>query len=347
VRGKYQPRDIERDFALVRTTDEGSENLQKIGAIVNIFTLDQIKSVLPELDLVPAIEEGFRRYSARQAVVPPVGELLLEKGEVHIKYGYLRGGDYYVIKVASGFYENSQLGLPSSNGMMLLFSQQTGQPEAILLDEGYLTDTRTAVAGAIAAKYLAPDRVERIGIVGTGIQARLQLRYLRDVTPCRNVLVWGRGESQLNAYQDEMTPFGFRVETTMETAVLQQSCNLIVTTTPATEPLLKAAHLQPGTHITAVGSDTPHKQELDAQILARADLVVADSIAQCLERGEIHQAIKAGLLTQDRLVELGHVISREAPGRSDDTQITVADLTGVAVQDIGIATAVVESLFRA
>lgn len=313
---------------------------------MNIFTLDQIKQVLPELDLLPAIEEGFRRYSAGQAEVPPVGELLLEKGEVHIKYGYLMGGEYYVIKVASGFYGNPGLGLPSSNGMMLMFNQQTGQPEAILLDEGHLTDIRTAVAGAIAAKYLAPDRVEQIGIVGTGVQARLQLRYLRDVVPCRHVLVWGRAESQLSAYQSEMRSFGFEVETTKEMAVLQKSCNLIVTTTPAAEPLLSVEHLQPGTHITAVGSDTPHKQELDARILARADLVVADSISQCLERGEIYQAIKAGLLTQDRLVELGDLISGEAPGRSSDIQISVADLTGVAVQDIGIATAVAGPLLR-
>ena len=160
-------------------------------------------------------------------------------------------------------------------------------------------------------------------------------------------MVWGRGESQLNAYRDEMTPHGYRVETTMQTAALQESCNLIVTTTPATEPLLNVAHLQPGTHITAVGSDTPSKQELDARILARADLVVADSIPQCLERGEIHQAIKSGLLTQDRLVELGHVISGDVPGRSDDSQITIADLTGVAVQDIGVASAVVKQLLRA
>ena len=313
---------------------------------MNIYTLDQIKSVLPELDLVPAIEEGFRRYSAQQAVVPPVGELLLEKGEVHIKYGYLQGGEYYVIKVASGFYGNPQLGLPSSNGMMLLFSQQTGQPEAILLDEGHLTDIRTAVAGAIAAKHLAPDRVSRIGIVGAGIQARLQLRYLGDVTSCRDVLVWGRDESEVDVYRDEMERHGFRVETTLDTAILQETCNLIVTATPAAKPLLHVEHLQQGTHITAVGSDTPHKQELDARILARADLVVADSIAQCLERGEIHQAIKAGLLSADRLVELGNVISGEAIGRTDDSQITIADLTGVAVQDIAIATAVASQLSR-
>jgi ornithine cyclodeaminase len=314
---------------------------------MNIFTLDQIKGVLSEIDLVPGIENGFRQYSAGRAVVPPVGELLLEKGEVHIKYGYLHGDEYYVIKIASGFYDNPKVGLPSSNGMMLVFNQQTGLPISILLDEGYLTDIRTAVAGSVAAKYLAPTSVKRIGIVGTGTQARLQLGYLRDVTPCRDVLVWGRGESQLNAYVHEMTDHGFRVETTMETSLLQKSCNLIVTTTPATEPLLKVEHLQPGTHITAVGSDTPQKQELDAHVLARADLVVADSIVQCLERGEIHQAIKAGLLAQDRLVELGHVISGEQTGRWDDNQITVADLTGVAVQDIAIALAVLNSLTSA
>ena len=313
---------------------------------MNIFTLEEIRSVLPELDLMPAIEEAFVRYSAGDAVVPPVGELLRDKGEVHIKYGYTQGGDYYVIKIASGFYGNPQLGLPSSNGMMLLFNQDTGRPEAVLLDEGYLTDIRTAVAGAIAAKYLAPRDVHKIGIVGTGIQARLQLRHLKEVTPCRNVLVWGRGRAQLEAYREEMESEGFQIETTLDTAELQQACNLIITTTPSTGPLLHAKYLQPGTHITAVGSDMPHKQELDPHILARADLVVADSIPQCVKQGEIYQAIKAGLLAEEDLVELGQIISGEADGRTDDDQITVADLTGVAVQDIGIATAVVQQLLQ-
>lgn len=306
---------------------------------MKIITLDQIKAALPTLDLMPAIEEGFRLYSAGRAVVPPVGELLLDKGEAHIKYGYLHGGEQYVIKIASGFYGNPQIGLPTSSGMMLLFSQRTGQPEAILLDEGYLTDIRTALAGAIAAKYLAPSNVERIGIVGTGVQARLQLRYLQEVTPCRDVLVWGRGTDQLTAYQAEMSQLGFTVETTQAADSLLARCNLIVTTTPATEPILGADALRPGTHITAVGSDTPHKQELDSAILARADLVVADSIEQCLLRGESYKAIEAGLLQADALLELGSVIEDATVGRTNDAQISIADLTGVAVQDIQIATA--------
>jgi ornithine cyclodeaminase len=307
---------------------------------MQIITLAQIKDILPALDLMPAIEAGFVAYSAGQAVVPPVGELLLDKGEVHIKYGFLHDEPYYVIKIASGFYGNPQLGLPSSNGLMLLFNQRTGELVSILLDEGMLTDTRTAVAGAIAAKYLAPKRVRRIGIVGTGIQARLQLQHLKGVTACRDVLVWGRGDAQLSRYRQDMGPLGFTIGTTQDTAEIMDSCNLIVTTTPAESPLLEVAGLQRGTHITAVGSDAPHKQELDAAILGRADLVVADSISQCLERGEIYQAIEAREIREADLVELGDVIGGKAKGREDEEQISVADLTGVAVQDMQIASSV-------
>ena len=309
-----------------------------------IFTLDQIKSALPSLDLLPAIEAGFVAYSEQRAVVPPVGELLLDGGDVHIKYGYVRDDAYYVIKIASGFYGNVALGLPSSNGLMLVFKQQTGELVAALLDEGHLTDIRTGIAGAIAAKYLAPKTVARIGIVGTGIQARMQLAYLKDVIACREVLVWGRGEAQMQQYREDMEAHGFQIATTLDAREILQTCQLIVTTTPASEPLLSADGLQAGTHITAVGSDTPHKQELDSAILGRVDVVVADSIPQCLSRGEIFQAIQAGELTEDRLIELGHLIAGRAVGRTDDHQITVADLTGVATQDIAIATAVFEAL---
>jgi len=311
---------------------------------VRIISLEEVKTVLPSLDLIPAIEAGFVAYSQGRAVVPPIGELLLAKGEVHIKYGYLREDEYYVIKVASGFYENPKLGLPSSNGLMLLFSQQTGELESILLDEGHLTDVRTAVAGAIAAKYLAPKNVERIGIVGTGTQARLQLQYLKQVTTCRQVLAWGRGRPQLQRYRQDAEPHGFAVETTRDAGGILRTCNLVVTATPATAPLLAVADLRPGTHITAVGADTPEKQELDSAILAKADVVVADSIAQCLERGEIHKAIQAGHLTRGALVELGDVIAGRQVGRTSEDQITVADLTGVAVQDIKVTCAVFEAL---
>jgi ornithine cyclodeaminase len=265
-------------------------------------------------------------------------------GDVHIKYGYIAGDDYYVIKIASGFYGNAAQGLSSGNGMMLMFSQKTGEPVAILLDEAYLTDIRTAVAGAIAAKYLAPSVVTCIGIMGTGTQARLQLKYLQPIVACRSVMVWGRDEAKCAAFAKEARELGFEVTTTLDASTLARSCNLIVTTTPAESPLLTDAdELVAGTHISAVGSDTHAKQELHAEILKRADLVVADSIPQCLERGEIHQAMKSAAIDEQSVVELGNIIAGTTAGRTDDDQITVADLTGVAVQDIQISKAVYEA----
>ena len=310
---------------------------------MKIISLEQIKKILPSIDLIPEIEKGFVAYSKKKAVVPPVGELLLEKGEVHIKYGFIEKDNYYVIKIASGFYENAKFGLSSSNGLMILFKQETGELVCILLDEGHLTNVRTAVAGAIAAKYLAPKKVRKIGIVGTGIQAQLQLTHLASITKCREVLVWGRSEGKLIKYRKEMENEELKIEATRDANEILGKCNLIVTTTPSENPLLFEKYLKKGTHITAVGSDTPQKQELDSRILQRADLIVADSILQCLERGEIFQAISSSNIAEDDLVELGNIISGEKVGRTSDEQITIADLTGVAVQDIKIAKAVFES----
>ena len=305
------------------------------------LSLKEIKAALPSVDLMAEIEQGFVAYSQGRAVVPPIGELIMQDppGEVHIKYGYIAGDDYYVIKIASGFFENPKLNLPSSNGLMLVFSQKTGTLEAVLLDEGHLTDIRTAVAGAITAKHLAPSSIERIGIVGTGMQARMQLEYLAPVTDCRDVLVWGRNGDKLSAYEQDMSAKGFEVSTTTDADDIIASCNLIVTTTAATSPLL-SGQMRPGTHITAMGSDTHDKQELHADILQGADLVVADSISQCLERGEIHQALNSNAIAETDLVELGSIIAGDVAGRTSDDQITVADLTGVAVQDIQIAKSV-------
>ena len=311
---------------------------------MKLVTLDEIKAVLPGIDLLTAIETGFVAYSEGRCIVPPVGELLMDGGEVHIKYGSLSDDPFYVIKIASGFPGNPKLGLPSGNGLMLLFSQQTGELVCILLDEGHLTAVRTAVAGAISAKYLAPRPVRRIGIMGTGLQARLQLKHLTTVIDCREVLAWGRGVEQLRRFRRELEGCGFSIETTLDATEIGATCNLIVTTTSATEPILRSRDIQSGTHITAIGSDTPHKQELDVGILANADKIVADSKMQCRLRGEIFKALAAGVITENVVVELGHLIGGGAQGRTTDSQVTVFDSTGVAVQDIKIANAVYDAI---
>ena len=314
--------------------------------MTHIFNLDQIKKVLPTLDIVKDLEEGFIAYSRGQVVVPPVGELSFENppGDAHIKYGYVKGDDYYVIKIASGFYDNPKINLSSNSGLMLLFSQKTGLPASILLDEGFLTDVRTAVAGEICAKYLAPKDIYRIGVFGTGVQARMQVEYLKSVTDCKDIIVWGRNRSGLDAYQRDMQEIGYAVQTTQNAKEVAESCNMIVTATPAKNPLLHAGQIRKGTHITAMGSDTLEKQELDPKILQTADIVVADSIEQCLLRGEIHKALEAGLLNKKDIFELGNVIIDKELQRTSADQTTVADLTGVAVQDAQIAKAVYEAL---
>jgi ornithine cyclodeaminase len=215
---------------------------------------------------------------------------------------------------------------------------------AILLDEGYLTDLRTGAAGAVAAKHLAPKTVRRIGIVGSGTQARHQLRMLKPVVVCRAVLVWGRHPERLERYREEMTVEGFAVETTMDARDVMATCDLIVTATASRAPLLLRDQLRPGIHITAVGADSPGKQELDPLILRRAEVVVADSLSQCVERGEIAHALRSRCVRSEDVVEIGAVIAGNAPGRLSEEDITVADLTGVAVQDIEIARTVLDAI---
>ncbi len=306
------------------------------------ITLDEIESILENMPLshiIKSIQEGFVAYSKGSVVVPPVGEMLFENppGEAHIKYGYILDDDAYVIKIASGFYQNRDLGLSPNAGLMLMFSQKTGRLETILLDEGCLTNVRTAAAGAVAARQLAPAKVHRIGILGAGYQGKMQLEFLKPVVPCQEVMVWGLDQEELDTYVNVMAPKGYHIETTLKTADVARACNLIVTATPSKKALLAAEDIKPGTHITAMGSDTPEKIELDPAILLhKADIIVADSIEQSHSRGEIFQARLGGTLAENRVVELGDVITGKSPGRTFDDQISVADLTGVAIQDIQI-----------
>lgn len=308
--------------------------------MTRILRRNEIEAALAGIDLMPAIAAGFAAYSAGHCNIPPVGELLLPKGEVHIKYGCITGDATYLVKVASGFYGNPQLGLASGNGLLLVFSQETGALEAVLLDEGHLTDVRTAVAGAVAASYFAPSDPGCIGIIGTGVQARLQLQYLKSVTTCRNVMVYGRTPARLTACARDMASMGFQVSTTEHPADVARNCRLIVTTTAATTPLLRAEDVAAGTHINAMGSDTPHKQELDTRLLGRASRVIVDAFAQARLRGEAFKALVAGSIGEGKLEEIGEVVVGNRPGRSGDDDITVFDSTGLAVQDIQIAATV-------
>ncbi len=311
---------------------------------MQILGLSQIKGLIDVPELFAQLEEGYALYSEGKVEVPPVGFLHFEDppGDVHLKYGYIKGDAVYVIKVASGF-RSAELGITASDGLLLVFSQQTGELKSILLDECYLTDVRTAVGGGVAAKHLAPREVTGIGIVGTGVQARMQLEMLPHAVDCDRVVIWGRNQARVDALIAGITedatfwPTAFDLRGTTDMDDLTSNCNLIVTTTAAKAPLIHADQVQRGTHITAMGSDDDGKQELDPRLLQKADLVVADSRSQCLHPGEISYAVKQGFIKEKDVLELGEVIRDPTLARTSEEQVTVVDLTGVAVQDIQIA----------
>lgn len=308
-----------------------------------LLTLEEIKS---KLDIEKAIhlqEYGFQSYSEGKVATPPVGHMDLghDIGDVHIKSGWIKGDPLFVVKVAGAFYKNpEQHNLPIIQGIIIAFDSKTGQTRAILQDKGYLTNLRTAIAGLICAKYLAPKKITGIGVLGTGTQARLQLELLKKFTDCRDVWVYGRNKEKVSKYISDMEKAGFKVKQAESTSQMCQYSNLIITTTSARDELIKAEDIQPGTHITAVGADSPGKQELDKNIFPKADIMIVDSKSQCLDHGEIHHAHQAGLINEKDLIELGTLIANPKLGRQTDSQITVADLTGVGVQDIQIAKAI-------
>lgn len=309
---------------------------------MKILSREQIEKTLSIPQILEAIEQGFITYSRGEAVIPPVASLHFTSppGDCHIKYGYAKNGKYYVVKIASGFYANPKQGLPSNNGLMLLFDKQTGNPICALLDEGYLTDIRTAAAGCIAAKCLAPQTVSCIGIVGTGSQAYYQLKLLSFATKCRKAMIWGRDveKAQKMAKHPELNEWTFEIAKDLEQ--LTAECNLIVTATASSHPLLLADQIQPGTHITAVGADDIGKQELHESIFMRAEKVIVDSRSQCAAFGDVSHAVKKGVIKPEKLIELGEVLTNPSLGRTSDSQITVCDLTGVAIQDLQIAESV-------
>lgn len=301
---------------------------------MQIYTREQIESVIDIPDLIAEIEQGLVHYSKNRAFVAPSSFLNFQNppGDVHIKSGAIIGDEFYVIKIASGFYHNPRLQLPSSNGLILLFSQTTGELKALLLDEGRLTDLRTGLAGAIAAKHLANHPITKIGIIGTGTQAREQLFCLQFITSCREAIVWGRNQDKMVAFAHDSRLAAFNISLAKDIEEITQSCNLIVTATASHSPLLFGNQLQPGTHITALGADDKGKQELDPTVFDRADLIIVDSLAQCAAYGDLAHVKQ---MENRPIRELGDFIS--APSPRDENSITVADLTGLAIEDLQVA----------
>ncbi len=312
-------------------------------AQIKILTEQELRGVIHlDLDAISCVEQAFTALSQGTAVMPPILRLDIKEynGEVDVKTAYVPGLDSFALKVSPGFFDNPKIGLPSLNGLMILFSAKTGLVEAILLDNGYLTAVRTAAAGAVAAKYLSRETSETATIIGSGEQAQLQLEALMLVRPVKKACYWSRNYDQAQQVAARMSDrTGIWVTAEVDAGRAVASADIIVTCTPATEPVVQAGWLKPGQHLTAMGSDAEHKNELDPQILKIADMYAPDSLSQVRRLGELHHAIVAGVVQKDRIfAEIGSIIAGAAAGRKADDDLTVADLTGVGVQDTAIAT---------
>jgi ornithine cyclodeaminase len=312
---------------------------------IRVLKESQIRGLVSTDEAREAVRLAFVRLAEGRVEQPDVLALDLreQRGEVHAKGAYIHESPYYAIKVASGFYGNPERGLPVGGGAMWVFDAQTGALRSLLLDNGYLTDLRTGAAGALAAELLAAPRPEVATIVGAGDQARFQLQALLDVRAPRTIRVWARRADAAQRYADEMgSRFEVAIEVhgSLERAV--RGADVIVTTTPSREPLIRAEWVAAGAHITAVGSDMPGKVELEPALLARAR-VVADRLAQCSTQGEIAAAVAAAALSLDDVhAELGDIAAGTRAGRQADDEITVADLTGVGALDAAMAALVTQ-----
>jgi ornithine cyclodeaminase len=316
-------------------------------ANVRLLTETEIRRLIRlDRDSIAAIGRAFVRLSTGDVEMPPILSLHVprHRGEVDVKTAFIPDVPRIAIKISPGFFDNPALGLPSLNGLMVVLDARTGLLSALLLDNGYLTDIRTAAAGAVAADALARPDARIAAVIGAGMQACMQMAALRVVRPIAEVRVWARRAEAADSLAARLRrDLGVAATAVPEPRQAVHRADVIVTATPSGAPLLEWEWLCAGQHVTAMGSDAPYKNELAPAIVAKADLYVPDRQAQCALNGELRAAIAAGLVPPGRKFdELGDVLRGVAPGRTDPSQITVCDLTGTGIQDTAIANLTVE-----
>jgi ectoine utilization protein EutC len=305
-----------------------------------LLTEPEIRALVTPGLALEAVRSAFAAYARGEAILPDVLHMDLpgHRGEIHVKGAYLEGASTWCVKAASAFYDNPKHGLPIAAGVSLALSVETGFLRALLLDNGYLTDVRTGAAGALAADLLARPVVRHALIVGAGSQARYQLEALLEVRRPHRVTVHSRTRAHAERYAQEMTAAHLiPVGVCDSLSVAGSTADLIVTTTPSRSPIIHAEWLRPGCHITAMGSDLPGKQELDSAVLRRADVVVVDDVVQAATQGELQHGLADGTLRRETVIALGDLVTGRRSGRRNPEDITVADLTGVGVQDTAVA----------
>jgi ornithine cyclodeaminase len=307
------------------------------------FDQATIRGLVSRRDALDAVRQALTSLAGDQVLMPDELALAMDAGEVHIKGGHLVGTGFAAFKVATGFPGNAAAGRPVNDGFSFALDADTGALAATLFDGGWLTDLRTGAAGALAADLLARPDATRVAVLGAGAQARFQLEALLDVRPVEQVTVWNRTPERAEAFAAAVrAELGLPVTVAGDVRTAVEAADVVVTTTASREPLLHASWLAPGTHVTAMGSDFPDKRELAADVLAAADVVVADRVEVCARVGELHHGLAEGVLERSSVVELADLVVGRVPGRTSADQLTVADQCGLGAYDAAMVALVLD-----
>ena len=309
--------------------------------MTKVYSIDQIKAVIDLKqdfhELIQSQQQAFIDFSTGHITVPVPIQMSFPKahGDCHIKAGFKNDGDIFIVKIATGFYQNVTNGLPAGDGTVLVFSQETGLLQAILCDGGYLTTLRTALAAVVAAK-ITPWEVKNIGIIGTGQLAIQVLELMKLFYPQAAFRIWGRS----NQKAKEIAEY-YRIGQSDSVHDLMQWGGIVITTTASTKPIIDAKYVTGKTHIVALGADDLGKQECAPRLFQTADAVVVDSKEQAARFGDTFHAIQSGFINFEKSKELGNIIQKNSPL---DFDLIITDLTGIAAQDIAIAQFVLSKL---
>lgn len=313
---------------------------------MKVVDLPDIRAALDLDAAFEAVRQGFIAHFQDRVRLGAVSHLAFPavSGDCHVKTASMHGQDCFVVKVATGFPHNAAQGQPTSNGMMLLLDATTGTPQCLLRDAGWLTDMRTAIAGALAAELLRPAKGDTLGIVGTGVQGALQARMAAHRRGFSTLLVWGRRYPQARQLAAELCAEGIRARAVSSLDELARASDVLITTTPSCTPLLQADMFERHARIVAVGADSPGKQELAIPLTAAMDVLIADSIDQCLDHGELAGAFAQGRIKRTQVAAFGQYLAEATP--IPDDQSALIDLTGLGIQDLQIALAVCNTLAK-
>lgn len=309
------------------------------GRLVRIIPRHELARLLTLDRVVPAVEEAYVAHARGEAALFPVIRERIPEGVFGVKSGFWPQRDALGLKVAGYWPANRGRGLDNHQATVVLVDPGTGVPRAVL-DGNHVTYIRTAAAGAIGARLLARPDAERALVVGTGVQADAQARALAWWRPGIRIAVVepldGPGRRAATAFAARLQTDGIAADAAVDLETAVREAEVVVTATPATAPLVARAWLAPGTHVNAMGADTAGKQEHDVATLRDARVVVDDWV-QAASLGECQHGVAAGLFAGGRPALIGEILAGEAPGRTVLDEITLFDLTGIALQDLVVA----------